>query len=255
MIDEEIILLLEQKYEEYNQPSFIDLDPIQIPHQFLYKKDIEIAGFLAATLAWGQRKTMINSLQKLMNLMEHQPYAFICEAGKSEMKRFENFKHRTFNGTDCHAFILSLQDIIRKYNSLGAVFHEAYMKGRSVKEMLSEFRNIFIKSDFPERTLKHLADVQKGSAAKRLNMFLRWMVRKDGRGVDFGIWDFIRPSELYLPLDLHTGNVARKMGLLARKQNDWKAVEEVTGNLKILDSKDPVKYDFALFGLGVYDRF
>jgi len=255
MIDEEIILLLEQKYEEYNQPSFIALDPIQIPHQFEDKNDIEIAGFLAATLAWGQRKTMTNSLKRLMNLLEDQPYAFIREAGKSEMKRLENFKHRTFNGIDCHAFIVALQHIIRKYNSLGAVFHEAYDKGRGVREMLSEFRDIFMGTDFPHRTQKHLADVKKGSAAKRLNMFLRWMVRKDGRGVDFGIWEFIHPRELYLPLDLHTGNVARKLGLLGRKQNDWKAVEEVTENLRVLDSKDPVKYDFALFGLGIYDRF
>lgn len=247
--------MLEQKYEEYNQPSFIALDPIQIPHQFEDKRDIEIAAFLAATLAWGQRKTMIKSLQNLMNLMEMQPYAFIREAKKSEMKRFENFKHRTFNGTDCHAFILALQHIIKRYNGLGSAFREAYVKGRGVKEMLSQFRDIFMEIDFPQRTQKHLADVRKGSAAKRLNMFLRWMVRKDGRGVDFGIWDFIHPRELYLPLDLHTGNVARKLGLLGRKQNDWKAVEEVTENLRILDPEDPVKYDFALFGLGIYDSF
>ncbi len=255
MIDGEIILLLEQKYEEYNQPSFIALDPVQIPHQFADKKNIEIVGFLAATLAWGQRKTMINSLQRLMNLLDFQPYDFIRDAGRSEVKRFGNFKHRTFNGKDCSAFILALQRILREYNSLGAAFCEAYEKGQGVKEMLSEFRDIFMGTDFPYRTQKHLANVKKGSAAKRLNMFLRWMVRKDGRGVDFGLWDFIHPQELYLPLDLHTGNVARKLGLLGRKQNDWKAVEEVTENLRILDPKDPVKYDFALFGLGIYDGF
>jgi uncharacterized protein (TIGR02757 family) len=246
--------LLETKYKQYNQPEFIETDPIQIPHLFTKKQDIEIAGFFAATLAWGQRITILKNATQLMEWMDYSPYDFIINFEYSDLKIFEGFKHRTYNGIDCIYFFKSLQYIYRKSLSLEDAFF-LNSSNINVAENISNFKKLFFSLPHQIRTEKHLADPQKGSAAKRLNMFLRWMVRKDEHGVDFGIWNKIKPSELYCPLDVHSGNVARKLGLLNRKQDDWKAVEELTTQLKKFDKNDPVKYDFALFGLGVFEKF
>lgn len=251
----ELFEFLEIKYKKYNQISFIETDPISIPHQFSKKEDIEIAGFLTSIIAWGQRTTIINNANRLMNLMEGSPYEFIINANEKDFLKFENFVHRTFNGIDCVYFLKSLQNIYQNHEGLDSVFSNLYSKNQSIKETISQFNKVFFKLPHNSRTEKHLANPNNGSAAKRLNMFLRWMIRKDKAGVDFGIWNQIPASALYCPLDIHSGNVARALGLLNRNQNDWNAVEELTGNLKIFDSNDPVKYDFALFGLGVFEKF
>lgn len=246
---------LDEKYEKYNHPDFISSDPIQIPHLFSDPLDIEISAFLAATIAWGQRITIIKNAHRLVALMDNAPYDFIINAGIEDFKRFEYFVHRTFNGIDCVLFIKSLQYIYKNYGGLGVLFQRSFIENNEIKDVLIHVRKIFFEVQHLQRTEKHFSDVSKGASAKRLNMFLRWMVRNDNRGVDFGIWSKIPSSALYLPLDLHTGNVARKLGLLNRKQNDWLAVEDVTKNLRKLDPTDPVKYDFALFGLGVFEKF
>ncbi len=250
----ELYELLETKYKQYNQAEFIDTDPIKIPHQFSKKQDIEIAGFLSATLAWGQRKTILKNASQIIEWMDHSPHDFILNFEESDLLAFENFKHRTFNGIDCVFFLKSLQEIYLKSPSLEDVFFPEY-SNISVAEDISNFKKLFFSLPHQNRTEKHLADPLKGSAAKRLNMFLRWMVRKDEHGIDFGIWKKVKPSVLYCPLDVHSGNVARKLGILSRKQSDWKAVEELTSQLQKFDNNDPVKYDYALFGLGVFERF
>ncbi len=250
----ELFELLEAKYKQYNQPEFIETDPIKIPHHFSIKQDIEIAGFLAATLAWGQRKTILKNATQLMEWMDHSPHDFILNFEYSDLKTFEDFKHRTFNGIDCIYFLKSLQHIYRKSLSLEDAFFPN-SSNINVAENISDFKKLFFSLSHHQRTEKHLANPQKGSAAKRINMFLRWMVRKDEHGVDFGIWQKTKPSELYCPLDVHSGNVARKLGLLNRTQNDWRAVEELTAQLQKFDKDDPVKYDYALFGLGVFEDF
>lgn len=247
--------LLEHKYHQYNTSSFIEEDPISIPHQFSNKQDIEIAAFFAATLAWGQRPIIIRNAKHLLNLMDHAPHDFICNFEVSDLARFQNFKHRTFNGEDCENFLSSLQYIYRNHHSLDDLFKDLKKEHLNIASTLSAFKEFFFKSYPHTRTQKHIADPLKGSSAKRLNMFLRWMVRKDSSDVDFGIWDSFDASELYCPLDAHTSRVSRKFGILSRKQNDWKAVEELTSKLRILDPSDPVKYDFALFGLGIYEDF
>ena len=244
---------LEEKYDLYNRPSFIESDPISIPHQFSRKEDIEIAAFFAATIAWGQRPTILRNAHRLMELMENEPYQFIIHSEKNDWKRLEGFVHRTFQYTDVVYFIKSLQNIYLNYGGLEKVFAEKSKK--DIKEGIQHFRKVFLEINPAGRTTKHIANVEKNASAKRINMFLRWMVRNDKRGVDFGIWKSIAPALLYCPLDLHSGRVARKLGLLNRTQDDWKAVQELTLNLRILDKKDPVKYDFALFGLGVFERF
>lgn len=245
---------LDEKAELYNQPKFIETDPIQIPKIFSHKENIEISAFMTATIAWGNRLSIIKSANRLMLLMNNEPHEFILQASEKEKKQLEKFVHRTFNGTDCIYFIESIKNIYIKYGGLQRVFQEGYLRENSVKSALAHFHRIFF--EFPgERSRKHVSDVSKGASAKRLNMFLRWMVRKDNRKVDFGIWDGIPASALMLPLDIHTGNVARKLGLLQRKSNDWKAVEEVTSVLRNFDKQDPIKYDFALFGLGAFEKF
>jgi len=194
-------------------------------------------------------------MQKLIALMDHSPFDFIVNSSEKDLNRLEFFKHRTFNGDDCKFFVRSLKNICIKHKGLGELFQMLYLEQKDIFNTLIKFREVFFEISHPERTKKHVSNVLKGSSAKRLNMFLRWMVRKDNNGVDFGIWDKIPMSDLFLPLDVHTGNVARKLGLLKRKQNDWKAVEEVTGILRAFDPNDPVKYDFALFGLGVFEKF
>ncbi len=245
---------LDEKADKYNQPFFIETDPIQIPKKFSEKKDIEIAGFLTATIAWGSRTTIIKNATKLMSLLEYRPYDFIMNASAKDRKELEKFVHRTFNGADCFYFVRSLQNIYKNHGGLQSVFETGYKKGSTVKSALEYFYSVFFEVQ-GERTRKHVSNVAAGASGKRLNMYLRWMLRKDNRGVDFGIWDKIPMSDLMLPLDVHTGNVARKLGLLSRKSNDWKAVEEVTLAIRAFDSTDPIKYDFALFGLGAFENF
>jgi uncharacterized protein (TIGR02757 family) len=242
---------LDEKYGEYNQPAFIENDPISIPHQFEKKEDIEISGFLTATIAWGNRTSIIKNAQRLIKEMGYFPHEFILNASDSDFRTFEKFVHRTFNGIDTLFFLNSLQNIYRKHGGLEAVFTEGFQQWGNVAESIQYFRTIFFEPEHEKRTEKHVANLAKNASGKRLCMFLRWMVRNDGRGVDFGLWNEIPASALMLPLDLHTGNVSRMLGLLSRKQNDWQAVEEVTSQLRQFDPLDPVKYDFALFGLGI----
>ena len=246
---------LEEKYLKFNNPSFIDSDPISIPHRFTAKADREIAGFLAATMAWGRRDLILRSGAKLMELMGNAPHDFIINADSQDIERLSSFVYRTFNGQDCMAFIHGLRHIFSHYNSIEDVIAEGVETYGSLNHGLSYFRKIFFSPAHPKRSEKHIADVAAGSAGKRLFMFLRWMVRCDNRGVDFGIWNKITPAELFIPLDLHSGNISRKLGLLTRKQNDFRAVEELTSELRRFDPSDPAKYDFALFGLGVNGEF
>lgn len=251
----ELKLFLDEKVACYNQPSFIETDPIQIPKLFTEKEDVEIAAFLAATLAWGQRPVIIRNASRLLALMDNNPYDFLLNVGDDEWRLFEDFRHRTLNGDDCVFLLKALKNIYQNRGGLEQVFAEGYRKTETVFGALSHFRNVFFETDHQHRSEKHVSSVEKGASAKRLNMFLRWMVRYDDCGVDFGLWKQIPSSVLMLPLDLHTGNVARKLGVLVRKQNDWKAVEEVTTELRRFDRADPVKYDFALFGLGAFESF
>ena len=246
---------LEEKAEKYNNRDFIESDPIQIPHLFSDKNDIEIAAFFASTIAWGQRVTIIKNMHKLISLMDNAPYDFVMNCSEKELERLKYFKHRTYNGEDCKFFVKSLRNIYQKHKGLGELFQGIYSKHNNICDTLINFRTVFFEIDHQQRTQKHVSNVLKGASAKRLNMFLRWMVRKDNKGVDFGLWNKISKSDLFLPLDVHTGNVARKLGLLKRKQNDWKAVEQVTNVLRTFDPVDPIKYDFALFGLGVFEEF
>ncbi len=239
---------LEEAYFKYNNKSFVENDPICIPHLFTKKEDIEIAGFLAATLAWGNRKSIINNATKLMQWMDYQPHDFILNHGKNDLKPFSTFVHRTFNGTDCLFFLSSLKNIYKNHNGLEASFKG---NGTDVKEHIIHFRKLFLQSKHLSRSEKHLSNPEQKSSSKRLCMYLRWMVRNDKMGVDFGIWKSIKPHQLCLPLDVHTGNVSRTLGLLHRTQNDWQAVTEITQMLKQFDANDPIKYDFSLFGIGV----
>ncbi|HKJ40928.1 MAG TPA: TIGR02757 family protein [Sunxiuqinia sp.] len=251
---DELYELLEEKAALYNQPSFIETDPIQIPKQFSQKENIEIAGFLAATIAWGQRPTIIRNATRLTQMMDNKPYDFLMNTTESEWLHFLVFKHRTFNGIDCQFFLRSLKNIYENHGGLEAVFTIGYQKDRSVDSALRYFRQVFFEVNHERRSQKHVSNIDKGASAKRLNMFLRWMVRKDEAGVDFGLWNDIPMAELLLPLDVHTGTQARQLGLLKRKQDDWKAVLELTENLRQFDPDDPIRYDFALFGLGAFEK-
>ncbi|MCK9423338.1 MAG: TIGR02757 family protein [Bacteroidales bacterium] len=245
--------LLEEKFRLYNNPAFIVSDPVSIPHFFSLKQDIEIAGFLAATISWGNRKTIVSNARRLMRMMDWAPYDFLTHARDQEFQPFLNFVHRTFNGEDCLFFLQSLREIYSSMNSLESLFTDQGMYG--AEAAICRFRDIFLNTLHLKRSEKHIANPARGSSAKRLNMFLRWMVRNDNNGVDFGIWKNLDPAKLICPLDVHSARVARKLGLLSRKINDWKAAEELTANLRKFDLKDPVKYDFALFGLGIYEKF
>lgn len=244
---------LDEKVALYNHPNFIESDPIQIPHRFSLKEDIEIAGFLSATIAWGNRKMIISNASKMMDLMGNSPIDFVMSHSPEQLERFDNFVHRTFNANDFRTFITGLKHIYTHHQGLENVFIN--VENNSVQKNISEFKKIFFEIEHEPRTKKHISDPLNNSAAKRINMFLRWMVRNDTSGVDFGIWKNVSPAYLSCPLDVHSGNVARKLGLLTRKQNDAKAVLELDSNLRILDKNDPVKYDFALFGLGVFEGF
>lgn len=245
---------LDEKVVQYNHPSFLESDPIQIPHNFIKKEDIEISAFLTSTIAWGNRKSIITNAQKLMSLLDDAPHDFIINHQKNDLARFDAFVHRTFNGDDAAYFMKSLQNIYKNHGGLEAVFN-AHIQNNSMQPAISGFKNVFFDIPHPKRTTKHVSDPLKGSAAKRINMFLRWMVRDGSTGVDFGIWKSISPASLSCPLDVHSGNVARKLKLLKRPQNDAKALLELDSNLRELDPLDPVKYDFALFGLGVFEKF
>jgi uncharacterized protein (TIGR02757 family) len=247
---------LKEKADLYNRPEFILADPISIPHQFSKKEDIEISGFFAAAIAWGQRPTILKNANKLMQMMDNAPHEFILHHSKNDLKSFSKFVHRTFNGIDCIYFIQSLKNTYKNHGGLQKVFSDNIKKtDTDPGNAIHQFRKIFLELVHQKRTEKHIADPLANSSAKRICMFLRWMVRKDKRGVDFGIWNNISMSRLACPLDLHSARVARRLGLLQRKQNDWKAVIELTKNLKEIDPADPVKYDFALFGLGINEKF
>jgi uncharacterized protein (TIGR02757 family) len=248
----ELLEFLELKHDQYNHPSFIESDPISIPHLFSKKQDIEIAGFLTATISWGNRKSIIANARKLLLMMDDDPHNFITEASESDLFQFRKFVHRTFNGEDCVFFLQSLKNIYTKHESMEELFLPS---DNGISHSIGNFRKEFLFTPHQKRSEKHIADPFSGSSSKRINMFLRWMVRNDSRGVDFGIWKQIDPSRLICPLDVHVGNVARKLGLLTRKGNDWKAAEELTANLRKFDPADPVKYDFALFGLGIFEDF
>ncbi len=245
---------LDEKVVQYNNPQFIESDPIQIPHRFSRKEDIEISGFLVATIAWGQRKTIINNGLKLMDLMGDSPYDFVMQFSEKDEKRLSGFVHRTFNSIDLTYFMYALQHIYQNHSGMEILF-STYAKNDSLQLAIHHFKKVFFELPHPKRTQKHVSDPLKNSAAKRINMFLRWMVRNDQAGVDFGIWNSLAPSQLSCPLDVHSGNVARKLKLLKRKQNDGKALSELDTALRSLDNVDPIKYDFALFGLGVFEGF
>lgn len=245
---------LDEKVALYNNPNFIESDPIQIPHSFTLKEDIEIAGFLASVIAWGNRKMIIKNAQKKMELMGNSPYDFVMNHTEKDLELLRSFVHRTFNGQDFIGFISALKNIYTHHGGLEAVFSKHHTNG-SMQQSISEFKKTFFEIDHLPHTEKHLPDPLGGSAAKRINMYLRWMCRQDQKGVDFGIWKSIPASSLSCPLDVHSGNVARKLGLLTRKQNDAKALLELDTQLRLLDANDPVKYDFALFGLGVFEGF
>ncbi len=241
----ELKSFLDERVAFFNQLPFIEPDPISIPHRFSKKADIEIAAFMAATIAWGQRPTILKNANWLMQQMDYAPHDFICNHSTTNLAPFKKFVHRTFNATDCMFFIQSLKNIYTKHKGLENCF-----SATDVKSGIIKFRTLFFETKHAERSEKHISNPADGSAAKRINMFLRWMVRKDKAGVDFGIWNCFTPAQLYCPLDVHSGNTARQLRILTRKQNDWKAVEELTANLQQLDKTDPVKYDFALFGIG-----
>ena len=241
---------LDQKVEQYNNPNFIESDPIQIPHLFSKKEDIEIIAFIIATIAWGNRKSIISNGQKIVKLMGNQPFEFIMNYKSSKDLKFV---HRTFNSIDLDFFFRSLNSIYQKSTLEKMFFKKNNNDG--IKERIINFRKNFFIVQHEKRSEKHISNPEFGSAAKRINMFLRWMVRSDNKGVDFGIWKNIQMSELVLPLDVHTGTISRKLGILTRKQDDWKSVAEIQKTLLLLDAKDPVKYDFALFGLGAFEKF
>jgi uncharacterized protein (TIGR02757 family) len=243
---------LDYKAEQYEKPAFLESDPIQIPHRFSRKEDIEISGFLMATIAWGNRVSILKSGEKLLEIMEHSPFDFIKNY-KQSPDMLHPFVHRTFNAGDLDFFFRSLHEIYKK-SDLENCFNDQLNSG-NVKNRIIQFRDTFLTTDHETRSAKHLSDPARNSAAKRLNMYLRWMVRPNTKGVDFGIWKTIKPSELNIPLDVHTSKYARQLNLLSRKQDDWKALDELMVNLREFDSEDPVKYDFALFGLGAFEKF
>lgn len=254
MNKQELKDFLDEKVLLYNNPKFIESDPIQIPHQFTLKEDVEIAAFLTSSIAWGNRKMIINNGKRMMDLMGNSPYDFVMRHSENQLENLNGFVHRTFNSGDFVTFIKALQHIYKNHDGLESAFAKN-QQPLSMQQSIAEFKKLFFEINHQQRTTKHVSDPMQGSAAKRINMFLRWMVRHDNAGVDFGIWKSIPAAALSCPLDVHSGNVARKLGLLTRKQNDGKALAELDAELRLLDANDPVKYDFALFGLGVFEGF
>lgn len=246
---------LESKHDLYNRPEFIAADPVSIPHSYNRKEDIEISGLFAATLAWGRRDLIVRSARQLCARIGESPLDFVCSAGEDHLEALDNFVYRTFQATDARSFIQGLRHIYRHQGGLESLLGPRPGEPDTMAAIL-RFRNVMLSADgFLKRSSKHVADPSAGSSAKRLNMFLRWMVRNDDRGVDFGIWKNASPSQLICPLDVHTGNVGRKLGLLERKSDDWRAALELTVNLRRFDPADPVKYDFSLFGVGIMEGF
>jgi uncharacterized protein (TIGR02757 family) len=253
--------LLNVLHDRYNNPAFVADDPISVPHRFFNpeagaesqprRNDIEIAGFLAATIAWGNRKAIVKSAHRMIDLLDGTPHDFVMNASGQELDSVTNYVHRTFNGGDLRSFLLSLRHIYSNFGSIGAYFEGEYARSGDIRTAIAGFRREFFTPPHAPRCEKHLSSIERGAACKRTNMFMRWMVRRDDRGVDFGLWRAIPSSALYLPLDVHSAATARSLGLLSRRQNDWKAVEEVTAHLREFDADDPVKYDFALFGAGI----
>ncbi|MDB5252304.1 MAG: hypothetical protein JWP27_1473, partial [Flaviaesturariibacter sp.] len=248
---DDIKAFLDRKVDEYDQPSFISADPVSIPHRFTKKQDIELAGFFAAIFAWGNRTTIIRKSIELMDLMGGAPHDFVLHHSQNDLKRLLGFRHRTFNATDLFYCLSFFNDHYNHFETL----EDAFLRGGSfsgIEASLDHFhRSFFSLPDAPERTRKHVAAPFRASTCKRLNMYLRWMVRDDGRGVDFGLWKRIPQRDLVCPLDLHVARVARKLGLIRRQQTDWITALELTEQLRTFDPDDPVKYDFALFSLGI----
>jgi len=253
-IDKELIDFLNEKVNKYNHPDFIDSDPIQVPHRYALKEDIEIAGFLTATISWGNRNSIIKNATKMMSLMGESPFDFVMGHSEDDLERFDTFVHRTFNSIDLQFFIKSLKRIYAHHGGMENIF-KSHTTEHSIQPAITEFKKIFFSIPYPDRTTKHVSDPQNNSSAKRINMYLRWLVRTDKKGVDFGLWRSISPSILSCPLDVHSGSIARKLGLLSRNQNDGKALAELDQALRLMDPVDPVKYDFALFGLGAFEKF
>ena len=250
----EIKSFLDYKADIYENENFIEEDPISIPHLFSKKEDIEISGFITATISWGQRKTIIKNARQIMEMMDLSPFDFIKNHSKMDLKPLSRFVHRTFNGTDLVFFILSLKNIYKNHGGLEKLFIPNNIND-NMSKAINQMKSIFFSISHKHRTRKHISDPLKGSAAKRINMFLRWMVRSNKKKVDFELWKSISPSQLSCPLDVHTGRVARKLKILNRNQNDYKATLELDSYLKKINPKDPVKYDFALFGLGTFEDF
>ena len=243
--------LLEHLHDKYNNTDFIPDDPISIPHSFSQRDDIEISGFLASAIAWGNRKAIVKSARRMVEYMDGRPYDFTLDASEVELAGLQSYVHRTFNGTDFATFIKCIRGMYSKYGGIGRFFETEYARTGDMRKVLSAFRReFFFGNDWPHCE-NHVSSIDKGAACKRLNMYIRWMVRRDNRGVDFGLWTGIPASALYLPLDVHSGNMGRALGLLTRKQSDWKAVEQITASLREFDAEDPVKYDFSLFGAGI----
>ncbi len=243
--------LLEELYARFNTPDFIADDPISIPHRYTKREDREVAGFLSATIAWGNRKAIVKSARRMMEYLDDAPYDFVMNAQEADLERLQSYVHRTFNGFDFRDFVLSMRAISQRYGGIGELFESRYLESGSMADVFAHFRREFFAAPHQQRCEKHLSSIEKGAACKRLCMYTRWMVRRDSQGVDFGLWSKIPSSALYMPLDVHSGNVARALGLLGRKQSDWKAVVELTTKLREFDAEDPVKYDFALFGAGI----
>ncbi len=254
MTKSELKEFLDAKAEQYEHPQFLEQDPLQVPHRFTQKEDIEISAFLTATIAWGNRKSIINNALLMMELMDNTPYDFVMHHQNQDLDVFQRFVHRTFNAGDLAYFIQALKNIYTRHGGLERIFHE-HQTTSGLQPAIHQLKGIFFELEHLQRTKKHISDPQTGSAAKRINMFLRWMVRSSEKGVDFNLWKTISPAQLSCPLDVHSGNVARKLRLLQRKQNDAKAVAELDNSLRKMDATDPVRYDFALFGLGVFEKF
>lgn len=243
--------LLERLHDRYNNESFIEADPISVPHSFTRPVDREIAGFLAATISWGNRRAIVQSAHRMMRYMDNAPEDFVRNATETDMEYLRTYVHRTFNGVDFQDFVRGLRHIITEWGSVGNYFETRYEEHGDLRPVFSDFRRDFFAAEHDAHCEKHLSSIDKGAACKRLCMYLRWFVRHDDRGVDFGMWRRIPMSALYMPLDIHTGRMGRNLGLLNRKQSDWKAVEELTASLRELHADDPVRYDYSLFGLGI----
>ncbi len=248
---EELRELLERLHDKYNCVDFIENDPISIPHRYTDRADREVAGLLAATIAWGNRKAIVKSATRMMQYMDDSPADFVCNASEEEITTLNSFVHRTFNGGDFRDFVMAIRRIIEQWGGIGALFEELYAQSGDVRVVLARFREEFFLAEHQQRCEKHLSSIEKRASCKRLCMYMRWMVRSDERGVDFGLWQGIPSSALYLPLDVHTGTMGRALGLLQRTQSDWRAVEEITSSLREFDPTDPVRYDFSLFGAGI----